>query len=172
MEKIKQNKIWITILVIGIIVIGILLAMLHQQKQNSPEAQSSSYVSSAKASCASTSVQDKNNEKAYAKKAAKIKGHVLDFGIGNVYFTTWTKSDFVNWAKKYKATSSNQTHQNGVKESFGTTYSIENDNDTGDYPLDEMANQITSNGALSNYYETVKEFNKKNSGVNPNDIKK
>ena len=39
MEKIKQNKIWITIVVIGIIVIGILLAMLHRQKQNSPEAQ-------------------------------------------------------------------------------------------------------------------------------------
>ncbi|QEA46274.1 hypothetical protein FGL72_03720 [Leuconostoc citreum] len=167
MEKIKQNKIWITIVVIGIIVIGILLAMLHQQKQNSPEAQSSSYVSSAKASSASTSVQDKNNEKAYAKKAAKMKGHVY-----SDYFTSWSKQDFKNWANEYLAKPESERHQDGVKESFGTSTSWENSDTNMTYPLDKIANQIQTDGVATNYYDTVKEFNKANPGFNPDDIKK
>jgi len=167
MEKIKQNKIWITILVIGIIVIGILLAMLHQQKQNSPEAQSSSYVSSAKASSASTSDQDKNNEKAYAKKAAKMSGHVY-----GSYFTTWTEQDFINWANEYLSKTESERHQDGVKESFGTSDTIENSRTTVDYPLDDIANQIKDDGYVADYYKTVKDFNKKNPGVNPDDIRK
>ncbi|MDI6666683.1 MULTISPECIES: hypothetical protein [Leuconostoc] len=171
MEKIKQNKIWITIVVIGIIVIGILLAMLHQQKQNSPEAQSSSYVSSAKASSASTSVQDKNNEKAYSKKAAKMSGHVLEIN-GKEYFTSWAKADFQKWANSYMSMNLDDRHKDGVKESFGTSTTIENSDTQMLYPLDNWAKEIQDKGTPSNYFNTVKEFNKQYPGVNPDDIKK
>lgn len=167
MDKIKQNKIWITIVVIGIIVIAILLAMLHQQKQNSPEAQSASYMSSVKAASASTSVQDKNNEKAYAKKAAEMKGHVY-----SDYFTSWSKQDFKNWAKEYLSKPESERHQDGTKESFGTSTSWENSDTNMTYPLDKIAQQIQKDGVATNYYDTVKEFNKSNPGFNPDDIKK
>lgn len=167
MEKIMQNKIWFTILVIGIIVIGILLAMLHQQKQNSPEAQSSSYVSSAKASSASTSVQDKNNEKAYAKKAAQMKGHVY-----NEEYTTWTKADFQNWSAKYLAMSESDRHKDGVSEKFGTKTAYTNSSTDMIYPLDDIANEIKQKGLPTGYYETIKSFNKEHPGFNPDDIKK
>jgi len=172
MEKLKQNKIWLTIIVIGVVIIGILLAMLHQQKQSSPEAQSSSYASSAKAASSSQRVADQNNEKVYAKKASNMKGHVLDLGMSHIYFTTWTKSNFIDWANTYNSVSLKERHQSNTKESFGTKYTIANDNNSGDYPLDDMANQILKNGSLSNYYVTVKDFNKSNPGVNPDDIKK
>ncbi|MFT8841135.1 MAG: hypothetical protein ABF933_02175 [Leuconostoc citreum] len=172
MDKIKQNKIWITIVVIGIIVIAILLAMLHQQKQNSPEAQSASYVSSAKAASASTSVQDKNNEKAYAKKAASMQGHVLIMGENQVYFTTWTAKEFKNWASNYLALSEYERHKDGVKESFGTPVNIENSDTNMLYPLDNWAKQIESIGTPSDYFSTVKAYNKQYPGVNPDDIKK
>ncbi|CAM3167536.1 hypothetical protein [Leuconostoc rapi] len=165
MEKLKQNKIWITIVVIGVVVIAILLAMLHQQKQSTPEAQSSSYIASEKASSASTSVQDTNNEKVYAKKAAKMKGHVY-----NDYFTTWTKQDFINWANNYLAKPESERHQDGVKESFGTSNTVENSRI--DMPLDDIAKQIKTDGYPENYYETVKAYNKDYAGMNPDDIKK
>jgi len=167
MEKLKQNKIWITIVVIGVVVIAILLAMLHQQKQSTPEAQSSSYIASEKASSASTSVQDTNNEKVYAKKAAKMKGHVY-----NDYFTTWTKQDFINWANSYLVKPESERHQDGVKESFGTTTSYMNSSTNMIYPLDDIAKQIKTDGYVSNYYETVKAYNKDYAGMNPDDIKK
>lgn len=167
MEKIKQNKIWITIVVIGIIVIAILLAMLHQQKQNSPEAQSSSYVSSAKASSASTSVQDKKNEKAYAKKAAKMKGHVF-----NQYFTTWSKQDFIKWASNYLDSNKTNKQKDGLKENFGTSTTWQNNFSNADFPLDDIAKQIKADGTVASYYESVKDFNKEHPGVNPDDIKK
>lgn len=171
MEKIKQNKIWITILVIGIIVIGILLAMLHQQKQNSPEAQSSSYVSSAKASSPSTSVQDKNNEKAYAKKAAKMSRHVIVMDDG-YYFTNWGEKDFQTWANNYLLMSEESRHKDGVQESFGTSSIIKNSRSTLSYPLDYWAQDIKDKGTPSDYFATVKKFNKQYPGVNPDDIKK
>ncbi|MCT4413303.1 hypothetical protein [Leuconostoc pseudomesenteroides] len=171
MEKMKQNKIWITIVVIGIIVIAILLAMLHQQKQNSPEAQSSSYVSSAKASSASTSVQDKSNEKTYAKKAAQMDGHIIVMDDG-YYFTSWSEKDFQNWANNYLSMSEDSRHKDGVQESFGTSSSIENSRSTLSYPLDSWAQDIKDKGTPSDYFATVKQFNKQYPGVNPDDIKK
>lgn len=166
MEKLKQNKIWITIVIIGIIVIAILLAMLHQQKQNSPEAQSSSYASSVKASSASTSVQDQNNEKAYAKKAAKMKGHVY-----GKYFTTWTKKDFIDWANNFMSQPESKRHQMGLRENFGTSDYYEN-NETGVYVLEEIAEQIKKDGYVANYYATVKDYNKAFPADDPSDLKK
>ena len=172
MEKLKQNKIWITIVVIGVVVIAILLAMLHQQKQSTPEAQSSSYIASEKASSASTSVQDTNSEKDYAKKAAKMKGHVVQMTDGD-YFTKWDKQDFVNWANSYLAKPESERHQDGVKESFGTSSFIENSYTQAVYPLDHYAEAIKKNSnSPDGYFATVKEFNKQYAGVNPDDIKK
>ncbi|MGX4593616.1 hypothetical protein JNUCC76_06715 [Leuconostoc sp. JNUCC 76] len=175
MEKIKQNKIWITIVVIGIIVIGILLAMLHQQKQNSPEAQSSSYASSVKASSASTSVKDQNTEKAYAKKAAKMKGHVIVLGSGknDVYFTKWTFSDFKTyanqWAEKYSQMTQKQKYAASI--SFGTPDSIKN-SDYDTEALDTIYDAVKAGKykELGCYYDTVKDFNKDNTMFNPDDI--
>lgn len=174
MGKLKQNKIWITIVIIGIIVIAILLAMLHQQKQNSPEAQSSSYASSVKASSASTSVQDQNTEKAYAKKAAKMKGHVIALGSGDndVYFTKWTFSDFKNyanqWAEKYSQMTPKQKYSASI--SFGTPDSIKN-SDYYTKALDTIYDEIKA-GQYKNlgYYDTVKDFNKEHTMFNPDNI--
>lgn len=176
MEKMKQNKIWITILVIGIIVITILLAMLHQQKQNSPEAQSSSYVSSAKASSASTSVQDQNTEKNYAKKAAKMKGHVIVIGsdVGSIFFTNMSLSDFKatmnSWATSYEKMTVKEKYAASV--SMGTPKSISNAQyDT--QPLDTLYDSIKAEKYQdAGYYESVKEFNKNYPAFNPDDIKK
>lgn len=174
MEKLKQNKIWITIMFIGVIVIVILLAMLHQQKQNSPEAQSSSYASSVKASSASTSVQDQNTEKAYAKKAAKMKGHVIDLGSGDdsVYFTKWSFSDFKTyanqWAEKYSQMTQQQKYAATI--SFGTSGTIKN-RDFDTEALDIIYNDIKAgNYDDLGYYDTVKDFNKKHTMFNPDNI--
>ncbi|MGR8861854.1 hypothetical protein [Leuconostoc citreum] len=167
MEKLKQNKIWLTIIVIGVVIIGILLAMLHQQKQSSPEAQSSSYASSAKAASSSQRVEDQNNEKVYAKKASNMKGHVY-----SEYFTTWSENDFKAWANKYMNQPESERHKDGVSESFGTSTSWKNSRTNMVYPLDKIAKQIQSDGYVFNYYKTVKDFNKDYPGVNPDDIKK
>lgn len=172
MEKLKQNKIWLTIIVIGVVIIGILLAMLHQQKQSSPEAQSSSYASSAKAASSSQRVEDQNNEKVYAKKASKMSGHVLIMGENEVYFTNWTSTEFNRWATDYINQAEVDKHKDGVKESFGTPIYIENSRTKMLYPLDNWAKQIKSTGKPSDYFDTVKAFNTAYPGVNPDDIKK
>lgn len=168
LDKLKQNKIWLTVIAFGIIIVIILLMMLNQQKQNSPAAQESSYSSSVKASSSSAVDQDKANEKAYAKKAATMKGHVLYMG-DNSYFTSWTEQNFKDWAKKYSELSDVEKH-NHLEESFGTKEKIVNDKNSFQNPLDEWYKQIVENGVPTNYFSTVKAFNKKYSGINPDDI--
>ncbi|MGQ2284441.1 hypothetical protein [Leuconostoc pseudomesenteroides] len=166
MEKIKANKVWITIIVIGVVIIGILISMLTQQKQANLTEQEASYSASVKASSSSQVTQDQANVKLYAKKAAKMKGHVLS--MSHDYFTTWTKKDFQNWADNYKSLSDTDKHQ--AKTNFGTSHTVENDSiDTT--PLDKRADTIISEGVEKiGYYETVKAFNKAYPAVNPDDI--
>ncbi|WP_349584348.1 hypothetical protein [Leuconostoc citreum] len=168
MNKLKENKILLTVIGFGIVIVGILLMMLHQQKQNTPAAQESSYSASVNASSSSQSVQDTNNEKAYAKKAAKMKGHV--YGSLSPHFTTWTKQDFRDWAKKYNSLSDEEKHQASCN--FGTSQTTSNDKlDTT--PLDLTAEPILKNDFEGiSYYETVADFNKANKGVDPDTIKK
>ncbi|MBZ5947929.1 hypothetical protein KII93_05535 [Leuconostoc gelidum subsp. gasicomitatum] len=176
MEKVKQNKIWITIVVIGVVVIAILLAMLHQQKQSTPEAQSSSYIASEKASSASTSVQDTNNEKAYANKATKMKGHVIVIGsdVGSIFYTNMSLSDFKNtmnsWATSYEKMTVKEKYTASV--SMGTPKKISNSQyDT--QPLDTLYDSIKAEKYQdAGYYESVKEFNKSYPAFNLDDIKK
>lgn len=172
MEKLKQNKIWITIMIFGVIVIAILLAMLHQQKQNSPEAQSSSYMSSVKASSASTSVQDKNTEKAYAKKAAKMKGHVLARGTDYAFFTKWSFSEFKtyldNWAENYAKLG--QKEKYSARLDFGTSAATKN-SDYDTKPLDSIYDAVKAGKYKDlGYYDTVKDFNKEHTMFNPDNI--
>lgn len=167
MDKLKQNKILITVIAFGVVIVIILLMMLNQQNQNSPAAQESSYSSSVKASSSSEVDQDKVNEKAYAKKAATMKGHVLS--LGENYFTTWTESDFSLWAKKYGSMTEEERHNN-VEESFGTKKTIKNDKGSFEYPLDSFYDDILKTGYPSVYYKTVHDFNKRYPGVNPDDI--
>lgn len=168
MKKLSENKVLVAVIVFGIIIVVILLAMLHQQKQNSPEGQEASYSKRIEESRDAESKQDADNEKLYAKKAAKMKGRVLEIG-GSEYYTKWTKQDFVDWANNYLAMSERDRHQKGVSESFGTSETVENDSMT--CPLDEWAKQIKEKGVPSGYYETVKEFNKAYPAVNPDDIR-
>lgn len=156
-------------MVFGIIIVTILLTMLHQQKQNSPEAQEASYSRRIEESRDAESSMDANNEKLYAKKAAKMKGHVLEMNGMNGYYTKWTKQEFINWADSYLAKPERERHQKGVSESFGTSDTIENDSMT--YPLDEWAKQIKEKGVPSGYYETVKDFNKAYPAVDPDSIR-
>lgn len=168
MNKLKENKIWLTVIGFGIVIVVILLMMLHQQKQNTPAAQESSYSASVKASSSSQSVQDTNNEAAYAKKAAKMKGHV--YGNSSPHFTSWTKQDFRNWAEQYNSLSDKEKHQASCY--FGT--SLKRANDSLDItPLSNIADSILNNDFKSiGYYETVKEYNEYNKGVDPDTIKK
>lgn len=173
MEKLKQNKIWITIVIIGIIVIAILLAMLHQQKQNSPEAQSSSYASSVKASSASTSIQDQNTEKAYAKKAAKMKGHVLARGADYAFFTKWSFDEFKayldKWADNYAKLGQKEKYSAALD--FGTSVATKN-SDYDTKPLDSIYDAVKAGKYKDlGYYDTVKDFNKQHSAFDPDDIK-
>lgn len=146
--------------------------MLHQQKANSPEAQSASYASSMKASSESIVVQDKDNEKAYAKKAAKMEGHVIIMGENEVYFTDWTNKNFQTWADNYLAMPQANRHKDGIKENFGTKVFITNSDTNMIYPLDNWANQVKVNGKPSDYFTTVAEYNKAYPGANPDDIKR
>ncbi|WP_349549712.1 hypothetical protein [Leuconostoc pseudomesenteroides] len=165
MNKLKENKILLTVIGFGIVIVGILLMMLHQQKQNTPAAQESSYSASVKASSSSQSVQDTNNEAAYAKKAAKMKGHVF-----NDYYTTWTKQDFREWAEKYNRLSEAERHQASCN--FGTSQTTSNDN-MNTTPLDLIAGSIVKNDFKTiGYFETVKEYNQSFKGVDPDTIKK
>ncbi|CUW11326.1 hypothetical protein [Leuconostoc gasicomitatum] len=171
MKKLKENKMWITVVVIGLIVIAILLAMLHQQKQNSPESQSSSYSSSAKTSSAVESSQDDADAKAYAKKAAHMKGHVLDM-VSDVYYTSWSKQDLINWAKKYNSLSDVEKHK--ASTNFGTSRTISND--SLDIQTLNNASESILKGDFNKfgYYDSVKEFNaqRQHSNVNPDNIQK
>ncbi|MGR8808942.1 hypothetical protein [Leuconostoc citreum] len=167
MDKLKQNKIWLTVVGFGVLIVIILLMMLNQQKQNSPAAQESSYSSSVKASSSSEVDQDKANEKAYAKKAATLKGHVLARGDKD-FFTTWSKEDFRKWAKEYSALSDSDKHK--ASSNLGTSQTISND-DIDIRPLSNYADAVNNNDFESiSYFETVKEFNQKFSGVDPDDI--
>lgn len=175
MEKLKQNKIWLTIIVIGVVIIGILLAMLHQQKQSSPEAQSSSYASSTKAASSSQKIEDQNNEKAYAKKASTMKEHVIVMGsgAGDVFFTKMNLNEFTNmmnsWADNYSKMTEKQKYSASI--SMGTPEEHSNSQfDTK--PLDSIYNSFKSGDYEAvGYYETVKAFNKSYSAFNPDDIK-
>lgn len=168
MNKLKENKILLTVIGFGIVIVVILLMMLHQQKQNTPVAQESSYSASVKASSSSQSVQDTNNETAYAKKAATMKGHV--FGGLKAHFTTWTESDFRSWAEKYKSLSDKEKHQASCN--FGTSQTVSND-ELDTRPLDLIADGVSSEDFSGiGYYRTVSDFNKANKGVDPDTIKK
>lgn len=171
MEKLKQNKVWITIVIFGVIIVGILLVMLNQQHQSSPEGQTSSYSSSAQSSSAAESKKDEANAKAFTKKAATMTGHVMSWGRSG-YFTTWTKADFIKWANEYNNLS--ELDKRKASTNFGTSFTSKNDSlDTS--LLDNIAKSVLSGDFKSiGYYETVKAFNadKKNSNVNPDDIKK
>ncbi|WP_349535472.1 hypothetical protein [Leuconostoc citreum] len=164
LDKLKQNKIWLTVIAFGIIIVIILLMMLNQQKQNSPAAQESSYSSSVKASSSSAVDQDKANEKAYAKKAATMKGHVLDG-----FITSWSKDDFRKWAKEYSSLSDSDKHR--VKSNLGTSKTFANNEIAIDY-LSNYADSVNQNDFESiSYFDTVKEFNKKHPAINPDDLK-
>ncbi|MBZ5977856.1 hypothetical protein KII91_00675 [Leuconostoc gelidum subsp. gelidum] len=172
MKKLKENKMWITVVVIGLIVIAILLAMLHQQKQNSPEGQASSYSSSAKTSSAVESNQDEADAKAYAKKAAHMKGHVLDMGAKDMYYTSWSKQDLINWAKEYNSLSDSEKHK--ASTNFGTSTSISN-NSLNIQNLNNASESILKGDFKTfGYYDSVKEFNaqRQNSNFNPDNIQK
>ncbi|MGR8823218.1 hypothetical protein [Leuconostoc citreum] len=167
MDKLKQNKIWLTVIVFGVVIVIILLMMLNQQNQNSPAAQESSYSSSVKASSSSEVDQEKVNEKAYAKKASKMKGHVL--GISEPLYTKWSRDDFRRWAKEYSALSDSDKHK--ASSNFGTTQTISND-EIDIRPLSNYADAVNKDDFESiSYFETVKEFNKKHPAINPDDIK-
>lgn len=165
MNKLKENKILLTVIGIGIIIVVILLMILHQQKQNTPAAQESSYSANVKASSSSQSIQDTNNEIAYAKKAAKMKGHVF-----NDFYTTWTKQDFRDWAKKYNSLSDAEKHQ--ASTNFGTSQTSSNSN------IDTRTLGLIAEGVMKDdfksigYFETVKEYNQSFKGVDPDTIKK
>lgn len=165
MEKIKQNKLWITIVVIGIIVIGILLAMLHQQKQNSPEAQSSSYASSVKSASDAASIKTAKKVKLYGEKAAKTKGHIY-----NGHITTWTEQDFVNWANDYLSKPHSINDVGKDKEKFGTSVEF-TDSDVPDMSISNMANNIHQNGTVDGYYKSFTEYHKDFPDMDPDDIK-
>ncbi|WP_349550014.1 hypothetical protein [Leuconostoc pseudomesenteroides] len=165
MEKLKKNRIWLTVIGFGIVIVVILLMMLHQQKQATPEAQEASYSSSVKASSISQDAQDTDNEKAYAKKAATMKGHVFQ-----ELFTTWNKDDFRKWANSYNSLSDEDKYK--ASSYFGTSakyYNLRTDKST----LSNIADSILQNDFKSiSYFDTVKEFNKAYPAVDPDTIKK
>lgn len=167
MEKLKENKIWITVIVFGIIIVGILLLMLKQQKESTPAGQESSYSASVKASSSSQLTQDQKNVKSYARKASKMKGSVIVIG-DNAYFTDWHKSDFVQWANSYNALTDAQKHN--ASSNFGTSKTIANDSIDVN-PLSKRADSIVSNDYVNSiYFETIKAYNKAYPAVNPDDI--
>ena len=159
----------VVVSIFGIIIMAILVAILQQQKENSPVVQVARYSESIEKSRKVASDQDVANEKLYTKKAAKMKGHVYDMG-GSVYITSWSKTDLINWAKDY----SNLPESDKYKAStnFGTSRTVSNDR------LDKSALDVIAEAILDGdfksigYYNTVKEFNQNpaNSGFNPDDI--
>lgn len=169
MEKLKENKILITVIVFGIIIVSILILMLKQQKESAPAGQESSYSASVKASSSSQLTQDQENQRKYAKEAQKLKGHVIS--LGENYYTTWTKTDFINWASSYKALSDSEKHN--ASTNLGTSKTISN-NSMDVRPLQTLVDSIDSGDfnelGGGGYYNTVKEFNKAYPAVNPDDI--
>lgn len=167
MEKIKANKVWITVIVIGVVIIGILLLMLNQQKQANLTEQEASYSASVKASSSSQVTKDQENVKTYAKIAKTLSGSV--FLINNEpYFTKWSENDFKNWARSYNSLSDADKQQ--AKTDFGTSRTVENDSiDTRS--LGKRAESIISGDYINvSYFKTVKDYNKAYPAVNPDDI--
>lgn len=169
LKKIKENKVFVAVVFFGVIIVSILVALLHQQNQSSPESQEASYSASIEESRKAESDQDVANEKLYAKKAAKMKGHVYDMG-GSVYISSWSKTDLINWAKEYSNLSESEKYK--ASTNFGTSKTVSNDR-MDKSTLDTVAKAILNGDFKSiGYYDTVKEFNKNpaNSGFNPDDI--
>ncbi|MCK8605733.1 hypothetical protein LNP18_06395 [Leuconostoc citreum] len=165
MNKLKENKVWLTVIGFGVIIVVILFLILQQQKQATPAAQESSYASSVKASSVAQDQQDTDNEAAYAKKAAKMKGHVYCES-----YTTWTKQDFRNWAVKYNNLSEDEKHH--ASTNFGTSQTTSNSL-TDLRPLGLTAESVLKNDFKTiGYFETVKDFNQSFKGVDPDTIKK
>ncbi|WP_349626087.1 hypothetical protein [Leuconostoc citreum] len=169
MNKIKKNKLWLTVVGFGIVIVIILSLILLNQNKAKPESETTSFQSSVKASSSSQKNRDEENQKKYAEKAEKMKGHV--FGIGTkAQFTNWNKQQFIEWAHQYSLL--NEENKHNASTNFGTTTTISNDSlDTS--ALDEVAKSVISNDFKSiSYFETVKDFNKAYPTVNPDDIKK
>lgn len=169
MKKIKENRVVVVVSIFGIIIMAILVAILQQQKGNSPVVQEARYSESIEKSRKVASDQDVANEKLYTKKAAKMKGHVYDMG-GSVYITSWSKTDLINWAKDYSNLPESDKYM--ANTNFGTSRTVSNDR------LDKSALDVIAEAILDGdfksigYYNTVKEFNQNpaNSGFNPDDI--
>lgn len=165
MNKIKKNKLWLTVVGFGIIIVIILSLILLNQNKAKPESEAASFQSSVKASSSSQKNQDEENQKKYTKEAAKMKGHVF-----SEYISSWTKEDFRKWAQEYSSLSENDKHK--AETNFGTSTKFANDSlDTR--TLGETAKNVLANDfKVIGYYDTVKDFNKEHPAINPDDIKK
>lgn len=170
MDKIKKNKMWLTVVGFGIVIVIILSLILLNQNKAKPESETTSFQSSVTASSSSQKNQDEENQKKYAKEADKMKGHVFSVGLNESYFTTWTKNDFKEWANKYNAMSLDDKHK--AKTNFGTSKTYSNTS-IDIKPLSNTADSVSANDFKSvEYFETVKDFHKAYPAVNPDDIKK
>ncbi|MGO2909120.1 MAG: hypothetical protein ACTICO_08530 [Leuconostoc citreum] len=168
MDKIKKNKMWLTVVGFGIVIVIILSLILLNQNKAKPESEASSFQSSVKASSLSQKNQDEENQKEYAKEAAKMKGHVLSLGWGDMYFTTWSKDDFTKWANEYNSLS--EEAKKSASSNFGTSKVRKNDR-LNTNPLDNRAKKITNNDFKSlGYFETVKDFNKAYPRLDPSNL--
>ncbi|WP_099044431.1 hypothetical protein [Leuconostoc citreum] len=168
MDKIKKNKMWLTVVGFGIVIVIILLMLLNQENGRNNHSQTNETVNTS--SSTTTSLQAK-----YAKKASHMSGHVIVMPQGYVY-TTWTKKDIENWVKQYgevlsKDNSQTFYHdaeineQKNRSEKFGTNYV-----ETGKKSLDNKYSSLTNPEHY--YWSTVADFNKDYPDFNPDDIKK
>mgnify|MGYP001028516403 FL=1 len=168
MDKIKKNKIWLTVVGFGIVIVIILSLILLNQNKAKPESETPSFQSSVKASSSSQKNQDEENKKRYAKEAAKMKGHVLCTGIDDLYYTTWSKNDFRNWANNYNSLSKEQKTK--ASSNFGTSNTRSN-NSMDTETLDVRARNILNDDFKSlGYFETVKDFNKAYPRIDPSNL--
>ncbi|MCP1275785.1 hypothetical protein [Leuconostoc citreum] len=159
---------WLTVVGFGIVIVIISSLILLNQNKAKPESEAASFQSSVKASSSSQRNQDEENQKEYAKEAARMKGHVLSLGIDDLYFTTWSKSDFKKWANDYNSLSSEE--KKAASCNFGTSKTIKNDSltTTG---IDIRAKEILNDDFKAlGYFETVKDFNKAHPRVDPKDL--
>ena len=67
MKKIKENRVVVVVSIFGIIIMAILVAILQQQKENSPVVQEASYSISIEEYRKAESDQDATNENHYSK---------------------------------------------------------------------------------------------------------
>ncbi|MCK8605677.1 hypothetical protein LNP18_06115 [Leuconostoc citreum] len=168
MKKIKENKIWFTVIIFGLIIVSILIMILQQQKSSTIQGQEESYSASVRASSSAQESQDEADQNAYAKKAAKMKGRVLHLE-GN-YFTTWTKDDFIKWATKYRTLSMSDKQK--AHSNFGTSRTYYEDGITLLH-LNNIAGSIIDNDfSAIGYYSSVEEFNNANPSIDPDTIQK